>query len=618
MHYAPSFLDEIRSRLPVSTVAGRRVKLRRAGREFIGLSPFKAERTPSFTVNDRKGFYHCFSTGEHGDIFKFVMTTEGLSFVEAVEKLAAEAGVPLPPPNATAPGHLDRENRLRNVLEEACRFFQSMLAAKAGAEARAYLQKRGIGVSDIEKFRLGFAPNSKSDLKNRLADKGFLIEDMQDAGVLIHGDGIAVPYDRFRGRIIFPIADPKGRIIAFGGRTLAGDRQPKYLNSPETDLFHKGRTLFNLAAAKEAARAAGHIVVAEGYMDVIALARAGFANAVAPLGTALTPEQLRLLWTLAPTPTLCFDGDAAGRKAAHRAIDCALPFLEPGRSLQFAFLPEGKDPDDMVTGGDIERLRLLLASPRPLIEVLWERELEKHPIELPEQRAALDSRLHEIAGQIAHRGLRFHYLSDIRGRLRDLHRPSAKGLERPRSTAARHTRQRAQTLGGRSIERTPPTTSLLKSKIVQPHAPASAPREALILAALIVHPWLLDTFAEEIASLSMADPDCASLHRAILTVHQHEESLDSHKLREHLSRAGLAEGVSRVMTATGCGASSLFGPNTPRQLVVEGWQHILMLHDKTGAPRQLQEAESDYLENPTIENFFRLSAVVHDLRILGG
>ncbi len=371
MRYPPDLLDEIRSRLPVSRIVERRVKLKRAGREYIGLSPFKTERTPSFTVNDHKGFYHCFASGEHGDIFKFLMVAEGLTFPEAVERLAAEAGVALPAPTPADDTRVAYDSRLHGASEEACHFFQAALRSREGEAARAYLERRGITLAEVSAFRLGYAPDSKSSLKSFLSQKGFTLDEMQDSGLLIHGEDIAVPYDRFRGRLIFPILDAKRRVIAFGGRALVPDQQPKYLNSPETALFHKGHVLFNLAAAREAARTAKSLIVAEGYMDVIALTRAGFANAVAPLGTALTAEQFRLIWTLAPMPVLCFDGDAAGQKAAYRALDNALPHLEPGRSLQFAFLPEGRDPDDMVRGGEQDMLAKLLSQPISLIDVLW-------------------------------------------------------------------------------------------------------------------------------------------------------------------------------------------------------------------------------------------------------
>jgi DNA primase len=623
MRFTPDLLDEIRSRLPVSRVVERHVKLKRTGREHTGLSPFKTERTPSFTVNDQKGFYHCFASGEHGDIFTFVMKTEGLSFAEAVERLASEAGVPLPAPVTLDASKADHETRLRLCLEEACVFFQSALSSREGAAARAYVERRGLQTAEIKAFRLGFAPDSKSSLKVNLAEKGFSIAEMQDAGLLIHGDEIAVPYDRFRGRVIFPIADSKHRVIAFGGRALLPDQQPKYLNSPETVLFHKGHVLFNAAAARDASKAVQAVIVAEGYMDVIALKRAGFENAVAPLGTALTAGQLRLLWTMAPAPTLCFDGDSAGQKAANRALDTALPFLEPGRTLQFVFLPEGRDPDDMVSGGAKDALAQLLKSPKPLIDVLWSREEGRHPLSTPEQRASFEGRLMELAAKIEHKSLRFHYISALREKLRAVAkaRPSAsqRMSKTPpfRSPAGERGFARRTSPGNPMIPGAEQrTSSLLGSKIVQAPQPTSAPREILIVSAILNHPWLLDEFLDEIASAHFDDPDCVRLRDQILAVHQNEEILDNKNFLEHLSRIGYDPELQRVQRAVANKADMHFARHANREQVLEGWHHIMMLHGKVGVPRSLREAESDYLSEPTSENFSRLRVIVQQVEIV--
>ncbi len=305
MRFPPSLLDEIRARLPVSQVIGRRVKLKRTGREHTGLSPFKHEKTPSFTVNDQKGFYHCFASGEHGDIFTFLMKAEGLSFPEAVERLAGEAGVELPKTTPQAEAREEESVRLKKLVEAAAVFYQAALGTAAGRDAREYLERRGLAPADIQTFRLGYAPRGRHALKEHLAAKGFSQEDMALSGMLISGADIPVSYDRFRHRLMFPITDARGAVIAFGGRALDADQQPKYLNSPETPLFHKGATLYNAAMARKAAHERGTVIVAEGYMDVIALARAGFPNAVAPLGTALTPDQLKILWRMAAEPLLC-------------------------------------------------------------------------------------------------------------------------------------------------------------------------------------------------------------------------------------------------------------------------------------------------------------------------
>ncbi len=615
MRYPADLLDEIRSRVPVSRVVQPRVKLKRAGREYMGLSPFKTERTASFTVNDQKGFYHCFASGEHGDIFTFLMKTEGLSFPEAVERLAAEAGVALPEP---LPGDQVQESfeaRLHSACEEACRYFQTQLLSLDGSPARAYLERRGVQGHEIEAFRLGFAPDSKSGLKRHLSQQGFTSEEMQEAGLLIHGSDIPIPYDRFRGRLIFPITDAKRRVIAFGGRALGDGQQPKYLNSPETPLFHKGQVLFNLAAAREASRLSKSVIVAEGYMDVIALTRAGFANAVAPLGTALTSEQLKLLWSMAPMPVLCFDGDTAGQKAAHRALDGALPFLEPGRSLQFAFLPEGRDPDDMVRAGEREALGKLLLEPDPLIDVLWFREQARHPLQTPEQRASLEARLMEFASQIEHKNLKYHYITAFRERLRAAGRPRLP----PYSAAAYSDRRPPAGAPHRKQPGIPAaaarTGSLLASRIVQPSAPSSAPREALLIGAVLRHPWLLDEFLEEIAALNFSDADCGRLRDFILAVHHNEELLDNKKLLAHLSREGYGAELERVERATAHNADLHFARDASKDKVLEGWRHVVMLHGKAGVPRSLQEAESDYLSEPSVENFSKLRAIVQQAEI---
>ena len=418
MRFPPSLLDEIRARLPVSHVAGRRVKLKRQGREFAGLSPFKQEKTPSFTVNDQKGFYHCFASGEHGDIFTFLMKTEGLSFPEAVERLAREAGVDMPKPSPQAEAREAQSVTLRKITEASCVYFQKALAGAEGREARGYLERRGLSEADIDTFRLGYAPPGRHQLKEHLAALGFRPEDMAASGMLIAGDDIPVSYDRFRNRLIFPIANLRGEVIAFGGRALGEDQQPKYLNSPETQLFHKGSVLFNAAAARKAAHERGCIIVAEGYMDVIAFARAGLLNAVAPLGTALTPEQLKLLWRMADEPVLCFDGDSAGVKAAHRAVETALPHLAPGKSLAFVFLPEGLDPDDLLREHGAQALEEVLSRARPLVEVLWLKEFGAGEWTTPEQRAQFETRLDGLVQGIADRTVRQYYERDMRQRLR--------------------------------------------------------------------------------------------------------------------------------------------------------------------------------------------------------
>src|SRR5436305_14558610 len=413
MRFTPQFLDDLRARLPVSEVVGRRVKLKRAGREWKGLSPFQQEKSPSFTVNDQKGFYHDFSSGKHGDIISFLMETEGLGFTEAVERLAAMAGVPLPAATPEAARHEQRRKTLYDVMELAAKFFADTLASRGGAKARGYLGDRAISPAVQLQFRIGYAPGERFALKEHLGNAGIATEDMVEAGLLVAGDDIPVPYDRFRDRVIFPIADLRGRVIAFGGRALDKEAQPKYLNSPETALFHKGATLSNRPAARMAAHQGAPLFAVEGYTDVIAMVSVGFEATVAPLGTALTAEQLVLLWKMADEPTLCFHGDAAGRRAAYRAIDLALPLIKPGKSLKFASLPEGHDPDDLVRAGGREAVEEVLAAARPLADVLWMREREAGGLDTPERRAAFEARLAALINAIGDDGVRKYYRSEF-------------------------------------------------------------------------------------------------------------------------------------------------------------------------------------------------------------
>src|ERR1700758_1616041 len=423
MRFTPQFLEDIRARLPVSEVVSKRVKLKRAGREWKGLSPFQQEKTPSFTVNDQKGFYHDFSSGKHGNIFDFVMETEGVSFPEAVERCAAIAGVPLPAATPDAARHEQRRRTLHDVMELAAKFFTDTLAARTGAKARGYLGDRAISPAAQLQFRLGYSPADRFALKEHLGSLGISTEDMVEAGLLIAGDDIPVPYDRFRDRVMFPITDARGRVIAFGGRALEKDVAAKYLNSPETPLFHKGDNLYNLATARAAAHNGASLIVVEGYVDVIAMVTSGFGAAVAPLGTALTENQLALIWKMSDEPILCFDGDRAGQKAAWRAADLALPLLKPGKSLRFALLPEGQDPDDLARSGGRGAIEEVIAASRGLVDVVWAREVEGGNFATPERRAALEARIGELSNAIRDEVVRRYYRQDLAERLQKTFAP---------------------------------------------------------------------------------------------------------------------------------------------------------------------------------------------------
>ena len=418
MRFSPDFLDGIRGRLAVSEVVGRRVKLKRQGREWAGLSPFNKERTPSFFVNDQKGFYHDFSSGRHGDIFTFLMETEGLGFPEAVEQLAAMAGVPMPKVSHEEAAQSQRRATLRDAVERAAHFFEAALAGNEGAQARAYLDRRNVRSETRVAFRMGYAPARRDGLKRSLLaeniDEALLVE----AGLLIKPEDGGPTYDRFRDRVMIPIHDARGHLIAFGGRAL-GDVQPKYLNSPETGLFHKGGLVFNFHRARPAAYDAGDVVVVEGYMDVISLWQAGLKNVVATMGTAFTEDQVAQLWRLAPEPVICFDGDAAGIAAAHRATLRILPHLVAGASFNFAFLPDGLDPDEFVQARGREAFVALLKGAVPLVDLVWSRESEAARIDTPERKAALEKRLAGIAAEIKDQQIAKHYLRSFRLKLAD-------------------------------------------------------------------------------------------------------------------------------------------------------------------------------------------------------
>ena len=404
----------------MSAVVSRRVPLKRRGREFVGLSPFNQEKTPSFTVNDQKGFYHCFSSGKHGDIFGFVMETEGLSFPEAVERLASDAGLPMPKPDPQFERVAKERLGLIDALEAAAAFFEEQLGKREGREALSYAERRGLSPTTLKEFRIGFAPNSKDALKSSLIKRGIRQSQLLDAGLLVKPDDGRAPYDRFRNRLIIPILDVKSRVIAFGARTLDPTAQPKYLNSPETQAVRQGFNGVQLRPARKTAFDKREVIVVEGYMDVLALHQAGFLNVVATLGTAFTERQIEQLWLLADEPIICFDGDRAGEAAAGRAIDRMLPNLRKDHSFRFAFLPDGFDPDDLVRSQGPSAFAATVRSGIPLVDAFWERETKKAALATPEQKAALEARIRALVDEIRDPLVHKHYALSFRIRLAQL------------------------------------------------------------------------------------------------------------------------------------------------------------------------------------------------------
>ena len=517
MGFPPRFLDELRERLDLAGVIGKHVKLTRRGREYVGLSPFKAEKTPSFTVVPEKGFYHDFASGEHGDIIDFVMKVEGLSFPEAVEKLASDAGMDVPRDTPEERARAKRRADLFDVLELATRFFERQLRMPEGKKALDYLLTgRGLAEETIERFRLGYAPDHPQSLRNELAREK-ITEDRMIAGGLRKRAEDGRGFDYFRGRVMFPIADKRGRVLGFGARIM-GDGRPKYLNSPETPLFHKGRVLYGLHQAVKPAMDAGRLLVAEGYMDVVALAQAGFPHAVAPLGTALTEEQIARAWNLCNEPILCFDGDVAGARAAMRVAEKVLPLLKPGHSLRFAALPEGEDPDSLVGKFGKAGMESAIEEALPLSEIVWRHETRGKPVSEPEARAALDRRLDDHVRRIGDAMVRKHFSQAFKDRL-----------------------LRSSGVPPRRVPRSGPSPT---GAIAAARGPATkvdaASREARVMLALLIrHPGFFADVEDDIGMLAFEDSALEDLRQALVSVLSEEASVETDALLERLRTRGL-------------------------------------------------------------------------------
>jgi DNA primase len=543
MTLTPAFLDELRARTTLSTVIAPHVKLTRAGREWKACCPFHNEKTPSFTVNDEKHFYHCFGCSAHGDAIRFLTDHLGLPFMDAVKELAGQAGLEVPAADPRSRDKAERQATLHDVMADAQRWFAEQLHGPAGTDALAYAKKRGIGGAALQRFGIGFAPDSRNALRKALAAHGD--EKLIECGLLIRieDEPNKEPYDRFRGRLMIPIRDQRGRVIGFGGRIL-GPGEPKYLNSPETVLFDKGSSLYNIDRAGPASRQAKRLIVVEGYMDVIGLDRAGLGEAVAPNGTALTERQLELLWRLDPSPILCFDGDSAGQKAAIRAATRALPLLGPQRTLSFVALPEGQDPDDLVTSGGRDAVEALLGQPEPLVDRLWRHERDASPFVTPEQRADLKARLMAHAASIADRTLSQLYRDEWTERFYALNR-----RERPAFVPGAPQARRGSWVKGKGF--------------VPPEPPASAEARAIasdgidkptaraIAAGLTEHPDLILEEAELLAALPFADRAAETLKQRLLDAALHLPNLDLGSLAPILAEPGTAKLLNEVRRGPG-------------------------------------------------------------------
>ncbi|MGR3679487.1 MAG: DNA primase [Paracoccaceae bacterium] len=511
MSLPPGFIDELRNRTSISQVVGRKVmwdqrKSNQGKGDLWAPCPFHHEKTASFHVDDRKGYYYCFGCHAKGDALKFIQETENVGFMEAVEIMAGEAGMEMPARDPRAQEKQDHRTLLADVMEQAVQFFRLGLQTRAGAEARAYLARRGLDTQALERWEIGFAPDGWQNLWDHLKGKNVPDDLILGAGLAKPSNKGRKPYDTFRNRIMFPIRDARGRAIAFGGRAMDPDDNAKYLNSPETDLFDKSRTLFNLGPARTAAGKGQPLIVAEGYMDVIALSEAAFGASVAPLGTAITESQLQMLWRVADEPIIALDGDTAGLRAAMRAIDLALPLLEAGKSLRFALMPEGKDPDDLIQEKGPAALQGVLDQAIPMVQLLWRRETEGRNFDSPERKAALDKNLREKIKLIRDPSIRNHYGEHIKQMRWDLFRtrPQGKpGQKRPwrpgQAPAPVPTSEtRASLLAGADEQAT------------------DAMREAVIVASVLATPVVIVEYEHQIERLRCADPDLALMRDMIL------------------------------------------------------------------------------------------------------
>lgn len=551
MRFSNSFLDEIRDRVDISDVIGRRVswdkkKTNTPRGDYWACCPFHGEKSPSFHCEDRKGRYHCFGCGVSGDHFRFLTDLEGLSFPEAVQQIADMVSISMPQPDPQAEKRERERTSLQDVMEMATLFFQDQLQTALGARARAYLRDRGLTGRTIETFRLGFAPDSRNALKEHLASKGVAREQMEACGLVVH-ENVPVSYDRFRDRIMFPILSSREKVIAFGGRAMAADAVAKYLNSNETELFHKGNVLYNFARARRASQASGGTVIAvEGYMDVIALYQAGVENAVAPLGTALTESQLELLWKMSPQPILCFDGDGAGIRAANRAADLALPHIKPDRSVSFALLPDGKDPDDLVRLEGRAPFDRVLSEAKPLAAMIWSRETSSVTFDTPEKRAQLESRLRQIVAVIGDEAVRRFYQQDMRDRLNAFFQPrfqqgGSQGGNFRRDGQQGNGRGFQRNASGRGGAMAALTSNisdrLTQSGLVRGHQTKPSLRESVLAITIVNHPELLLEEYDEIAAIDYENRDLQRLWSTVLTFAAESAA--------EISRAGLIERLSQ-------------------------------------------------------------------------
>ena len=625
MRFSDGFLDEIRQRLPISQVVGEHViwdkrKSQPQKGDYWACCPFHGEKSPSFHADDRRGIYHCFGCGVSGDHFRFLTEKVGMSFPEAVEKLAEMAGVPMPARDELQEKREEARRTLYDVMELAAGYFEAALSHNIGARARGYLFERGVTAQSQTRFRIGFAPDSRNGLKEHLAANGVSAQDMIDTGLVVHGEDIPVPYDRFRNRVMFPIADFRGRIIAFGGRALSADVPAKYLNSPETELFKKRMTLYNGETARTAARDGKPVIVVEGYLDVITAVSAGFEGTVAPLGTALTEEHLQLLWRMSDSPILCFDGDNAGLKAAERAAELVMPLLKPGQTVRIATLPEGLDPDDIILKQGREAFAAVIERARPLSEMIWTMETRGVLPETPEARAALEMRLRARANSIGDASVKRHYLQAFDEKLQAFFAPVRSGRFEGRGRGNGRDQRTSYAQRGRNSPRLVVSDTLRNSRLLKPGLSGDAtPREAAIIMSLINFPALAESRMEMLAELELVTPAARQLLVALLDLIGRDHDIESPRLVEALGARGFGEAIERMrqlLARQGVWQTTAEIAETDADT---GLRHALALHYKSvRLNRDLKAAELELGADLSEESFEKLRDIQNQITTVDG
>ena len=596
MVFSHQFIDEVKMRVSLSDVVGKRVKLIKKGKEFLGLCPFHSEKTPSFTVNNEKGFYHCFGCQAHGSVFDFVMETERLSFRDTVEKLAALVGMEIPRHSVEDAQQYKTYEVLIKLMEAATQFFQKSLLANAGKNARDYLKSRGLNQEIVSQFRVGYAPHSQNLLKSELKNKGFSEESMLLAGVLVKSNSSpnSTYYDRFRNRIIFPIDDRRGKIIGFGARAL-GDIKPKYLNSPETPIYQKRKELYGFSHAAPSAHKKGHIIITEGYMDVIALHKAGFKNSVAPLGTAITDDQLQNLWKVVSEPILCFDGDSAGKRAAIRAASRALPLLRSGYTVRFSSLPSGEDPDSVIKSSGPEAMQRILSNSIPLSNFLWNLETKGGNLpDSPEERAHLHKKLQDYAYLIQDQTMRGYFLSFFKNCLKEKTKLGANFTKIKNNFTSKNWG---------------PNIFLQKEAGPEAKIDINFIRHAILIAVLINHPKMYDFVGERLGSITCIPSALDKLRQEVLKICEDQEIIESEIIKNHLKESGQENTLAKVLSESVLGHAYFIRKETPLEEARKGWEEVFNQIKVGDLMAEIEIAEKKFADRPTSDTWNRLVAL---------